>query len=86
MSIFHKKAALIVIDMQKAFVEPGAAHCIAGAKATVPACAKVIAEARAAGSPVFWVRRQYRPDFGSGRISRINFKKGTEGIWIQRTN
>ncbi len=52
MSIFHKKAALIVIDMQKAFVEPGAAHCIAGAKATVPACAKVIAEARAAGSPV----------------------------------
>ena len=62
MGLFHKKTALIVIDMQKAFVEPGAAHCIAGAKATVPACAEVIAEARAAGAPVFWVRRQYRPD------------------------
>ena len=70
MSIFHKKAALIVIDMQKAFVEPGAAHCIAGAKATVPACAKVIAEARAAGSPVFWVRRQYRPDGSDVELTR----------------
>ncbi|MCI9476195.1 cysteine hydrolase [Anaerovoracaceae bacterium 41-7] len=70
MSIFHKKAALIVIDMQKAFVEPGAAHCIAGAKATVPACAKVIAEARAAGSPVFWVRRQYRPDGSDVEFTR----------------
>ena len=70
MSIFHKKAALIVIDMQKAFVEPGAAHCIAGAKATVPACAQVIAEARAAGSPVFWVRRQYRPDGSDVEFTR----------------
>ncbi len=70
MSIFHKKAALIVIDMQKAFVESGAAHCIAGAKATVPACAKVIEEARAAGSPVFWVRRQYRPDGSDVEFTR----------------
>ncbi|MEY8368481.1 cysteine hydrolase [Anaerovoracaceae bacterium 42-11] len=70
MGLFHKKTALIVIDMQKAFVEPGAAHCIAGAKATVPACAEVIAEARAAGAPVFWVRRQYRPDGSDVEFTR----------------
>ena len=36
MSEKQQKSALLVIDMQKAFVEPGAAHCIKGAKATVP--------------------------------------------------
>jgi len=34
----NTKTALLMIDMQKAFVEPGAALCIQGAKATVPAC------------------------------------------------
>ncbi len=70
MQIFHDKTALLVIDMQKAFVEPGAAHCIAGAKATVPACAQVIQEARAAGAPVFWIRRQYRADGSDVEFTR----------------
>jgi len=33
-----ERTVLLMIDMQKAFVEPGAALCIKGAKATVPAC------------------------------------------------
>ncbi len=70
MSIFNEKTALIIIDMQKAFVEPGAAHCIAGAKATVPACAETVKEARAAGSPVFWVKRQYLPDGSDVEFTR----------------
>jgi len=40
MNFDPKATALLVIDMEKAFVEPGAALCIAGAKATVPALAR----------------------------------------------
>ncbi len=70
MSLFNKKTALLIIDMQKAFVEPGAAHCIQGAKATVPACAETIKEARACGAPVFWIKRQYLPDESDVEFTR----------------
>ena len=68
--MFNENTALLIIDMQKAFVEPGAAHCIAGAKATVSACDAVIKEARAAGSPVFWIKRQYRADGSDVEFTR----------------
>lgn len=70
MTMFHKNTALIIIDMQKAFVEPGAAHCIRQAKATVSACAEVISEAREAGAPIFWVKRQYLPDGSDVEFTR----------------
>ena len=54
------RTALIIIDMEKAFVEPEGGHCIAMAKATVPACNRAAEEARAEGIPVFWVKRIYR--------------------------
>lgn len=63
--------ALIVIDMEKAFVEPGAGHCIAMAKATVPACNQACEEARAAGIPVFWVKRIYRQDGSDVEFTRF---------------
>ena len=56
------RTALIIIDMEKAFVEPEGGHCIAMAKATVPACNRAAEEARAEGIPVFWVKRIYRQD------------------------
>ena len=56
------KTALLMIDMQKAFVEPGAALCIQGAKATVPACAAAVKEARALGVRVLWIKREYAED------------------------
>lgn len=56
------KSALIVIDMEQGFVEAASAHCIHTAKATVPACSKAIATARAKGIPVFFVNRVYRAD------------------------
>lgn len=56
------KSALIVIDMEKGFVEPESAHCIAMAKGTVPACIEAIQTARAKNIPVFFVNRIYRAD------------------------
>lgn len=70
MQLYNNHTGLIIIDMQKAFVEPGAPLCVKGAKATVPACAKTIEEAREAGSPVFWVKRHYRPDGSDVEFTR----------------
>ena len=57
-----KTAALIVIDMQHGFVDPGSALCVAGAVATVPACARALGRARDLGMPVFHAIREYAPD------------------------
>ena len=56
------KQALIIIDMQNGFLNPESPLCIRDARATVPACAKVIAACREAGVPVIFVNRAYRAD------------------------
>lgn len=70
MNLNPSKTALLIIDMQKAFVEPGAAHCIKGAAATVPAIAEAVREARAKGVSVFWIKRQYREDGSDVEFTR----------------
>lgn len=56
------KSAFILIDMENGFLTPDSAHCIAGAAATVPACAAAIRTAREKKIPVFFVKRIYRAD------------------------
>ena len=56
------KSALLVIDMQNGFLSPRSPLFIAGAPATVPACARVIAHCRETGVPVIFVTRAYAAD------------------------
>jgi ureidoacrylate peracid hydrolase len=61
-------SALVVIDMQNDFCAPGGyidktmGKDVAGAKAVVEPIARLLADARAAGVPVFWVRADYTHD------------------------
>lgn len=64
------KTALLIIDMQKAFVEPGAVLCVKGAKDTVPACAAALKDARRLGIKVIWIKREYREDGSDMEIPR----------------
>lgn len=57
-----KQAALIMIDMQNGFIDSSSSLCVAGAAATVPACAQTLEKARELGMQVFHVRRCYAPD------------------------
>lgn len=57
-----RTCALIVIDMQHGFVDASSALCVAGAAATVPACARALDCARAQGMPVFHAVREYAAD------------------------
>ena len=56
------KTALLVIDMQRAFVEPDQPLCVAGAAATVPALTITVNNARKNGSLIVWIRREYKAD------------------------
>lgn len=65
------KTALIVIDMQRGFIDPRSAQCISGAAATVPDCARVIRHCRDNGIPVIFVTRLYRADGSDARDYHI---------------
>src|SRR5690348_1149322 len=57
-SLDARKAALLVIDMQNAFVAPGAPIEVPAARAIVPAINRLAAELRGRGIPVIWVLHQ----------------------------
>lgn len=55
-----KTTALVVIDMENAFIDSASPLCIRNALKTVPTCGKVIEKARKRKIPVFFVNRIYR--------------------------
>lgn len=77
-----RHSALLIIDMEKAFVSPGAALCIRGASATVPFIADVIKEARKLEMPVIWIKRSYQADGSDMEIPRRKelFSRGLFGV------
>lgn len=56
------KSALLVIDMQNGFLCEASPLFIAGAQATVPACAALIERCRERQIPVFFIVRRYSAD------------------------
>ncbi len=57
-----KSTALIMIDMQRGFIAPSSPLCIAGAAATVPACAEAIRFFHERELPLIYAVRHYRAD------------------------
>ena len=71
------KSALLVIDMENGFVDADSPHCIAYAKASIPACADAVSTAREKGIPVFFVKRIYRQDGSDVELTRYRaWKEG----------
>lgn len=73
----HRTAALLLIDMQHGFIDAASPLCVAGAAATVPACARALDRARELGMPVFHVTRRYAPD-GSD-VEAVRYRAWAEG-------
>lgn len=71
------RAALLLIDMQNGFIDAASPLRIAGAAATVPACAHALAAAREHGLAVFHVRRAYAAD-GSD-VEAVRWEAWAEG-------
>lgn len=70
------KYALLVIDMQNGFLNPESSLCIRGARATVPACARLIAGCQEAGVPVIFINRAYCADGSDVENTRYQ-------VWLQ---
>lgn len=71
------RAAFLLIDMQNGFIDAASPLCIAGAAATVPACAHALAAAREHGLAVFHVRRAYAAN-GSD-VEAVRWEAWAEG-------
>lgn len=56
------KYALIMIDMQRGFIDSASPLCIPDAAATLPACAEALSVCRKAGAAVVFATRHYRAD------------------------
>jgi nicotinamidase-related amidase len=69
--------ALIMIDMQKAFLDSASSLCVPSALETVPACGELIDFCHGAGIPVFFVTRRYRAD-GSD-VEHCRYSRWLEG-------
>ena len=65
-----KTTALVVIDMENAFIDPASPLCIRNALATVPTCGKVVEKARERKIPVFFVNRVYRKNGSDVEFTR----------------
>jgi ureidoacrylate peracid hydrolase len=61
-SLDPKRSALVVIDMQNAFVAPGAPIEVPAARAIVAPINRLAAELRRRGVPVIWVTHENRND------------------------
>ena len=67
-----KTTALVVIDMENAFISEESPLCIKNARASVPACGRVIRKARERDIPVFFVNRIYRKNGSDVEFTRYN--------------
>lgn len=56
------QAALVMIDMQHGFIDRDSSLCIAGAEATLEACARALSSARERSMPVVYALRRYAAD------------------------
>ena len=72
-----KKTALIMIDMQRGFIDPLSPLCIPSAAATVPACADALRHCHENGIQVIYAVRHYRSD-GSD-VEKTRYKLWLEG-------
>ena len=73
MELSKERTALVVIDMQRAFLEDEGSLAqagidITGLKAAMEGCKRLLASARQAGVPVIHTRYVYRPDYADGGI------------------
>jgi len=70
-SIDARRCALLIIDMQNAFVAPGAVFETAGARDMIPRLAELIDFARGASIPIVWTQSDHSPPFGGLMLKKF---------------
>ncbi len=76
-----RHSALLVIDMQNAFVAEGAPFETAGARAMVPRLEKLIEFARRQEMPIVWTQSDHRPPFGGLMLRKFPAIEAERALW-----
>ncbi len=77
LSVDFARAALVIIDMQRDFLEPGGFGAALGndvslLAAAVEPCRRILAKARVIGMPVIHTREGHRPDLSDAPPAKVN--------------
>ncbi len=80
-----ERAALLIIDMQRDFLEPGGfgeslGNDVARLRAAIGPCREILAAARRIGLPVFHTREGHRPDLSDAPASKLDRGEPTARI------
>jgi nicotinamidase-related amidase len=73
--------ALIIIDMQNAFVAEGAPLETPGARAMIPRLERLIRLARTAGIPIVWTQSDHRPPYGGLMLRKFPMIGNQQVLW-----
>ncbi len=76
-----RSSALIVIDMQNAFVEEGAPLETPGARAMIPRLERLIRFARRHRMPVIWTQSDHRPPYGGLMLRKFPMIGEQRVLW-----
>jgi ureidoacrylate peracid hydrolase len=75
------KCALIVIDMQNAFVAENSPLETPGARAIIPRLAELIELARSARIPIVWTQSDHRPPYGGLMLRKFPMIANDRVLW-----
>lgn len=77
-----QNVALLIIDMQKDFVLPGAPACVARAAESVETIARLLGMARVRGWTVFHIIRDHAPDGADAEVYRRHLFQNGGGVCV----
>jgi len=81
-TIDARRCALIVIDMQNAFVAEGAPLETPGAREMLPRLERLIRFARGCGMPIVWTQSDHRPPFGGLMLRKFPMIQEKRVLWL----
>ncbi len=76
-----RKTALIVIDMQNAFVAPGATYETPGARTMMPHLERLIAFAREHRMPIAWTQSDHSAPYGGVMLRKFPTIREDKYLW-----
>lgn len=76
-----RRSALIVIDMQNAFVAAGAPFETPGARAMIPRLERLIGCARELQMPIVWTQSDHRPPYGGLMLRKFPVIAKERVLW-----
>src|SRR5438067_4231985 len=76
-----ERSALIVIDMQNAFVAEGAPFEIPAARAMIPCLERIVTAFRERERPIIWTQSDHRPPYGGLMLRKFPVIRESRVLW-----